>query len=458
MANAISALWNKATPNDVPSYDTLADLLKQAGYSGPATEDYQEVQAWGVDGQTELVGHTRISPAVQSWLDSQGYGIGQQRSGNTWQNAVLDAAGNPVAQNSYSERGIPKVLQYGVPLFLGAVAGGAGLTAMGAGAGGGAGGAASAGGTAGAGIAPMTAAELAGNVSAAFPALTAAELLPAGSLLGGAGLAAGAAGGGSAAGGMGSAGGALGSAGSALGGAAKSIGGSMADMGWGDWAQIAAQLGSSALQSGAASSATDQQAAATAAAIAEQRRQYDTNRQDMEAYRTAGTNALGQLQTAINQPTTAADVMSDPGYQFGLQQGQQAIDRKIAAGGGRVSGQAIKAAARFGTNYATTGFNAADQRRNDRLNRLAALAGIGQTSTSASAAAGSNAANQISGLISRQGDASGAGTMAQGNIWGNAANSIAALYGRNRQPSGNSGNGFVNTPSYMQDPYGYMGP
>jgi hypothetical protein len=126
----------------------------------------------------------------------------------------------------------------------------------------------------------------------------------------------------------------------------------------------------------------------------------------------------------------------DPGYQFGLDQGNQALDRKIAAGGGRVSGAAIKAAQRFGTDYATTGYNAAYQRRQDRINRLSALAGIGQSATGASAQAGSAAANNISGALQSQGNASGAASLAQGNIWGNAINQAGAAWQRGRQNSG----------------------
>jgi hypothetical protein len=139
---------------------------------------------------------------------------------------------------------------------------------------------------------------------------------------------------------------------------------------------------------------------------------------------------LGQVGE-MDRPVTAEDVMQDPGYQFGLQQGQQALDRKIAAMGGRVSGRALKAAARFGTDYGSTGFNAAYQRKQDRLNRLSELAGIGQTATGSSAAAGAQSANAISGLLSAQGNANAASRMAQANIWGSAGNQLAALYGRN---------------------------
>lgn len=132
-------------------------------------------------------------------------------------------------------------------------------------------------------------------------------------------------------------------------------------------------------------------------------------------------------------------IQMDPGYQFGLDQGNQALDRKIAAGGGRVSGAAIKAAQRFGTDYATTGYNAAYQRRQDRINRLSALAGIGQSATGASAQAGSAAANNISGALQSQGDASGAASLARGNIWGNAINQAGAAWQRRPgQVNGNS--------------------
>lgn len=230
--------------------------------------------------------------------------------------------------------------------------------------------------------------------------------------------------------GGGTAGGAAGAAGAA--GGAAAAGGGMG--GYSGWAQLASNLIGSAIQSNAVSNAAGDQRAATAEALSEQRRQYDLNRQDLAPWRTAGQNALGQLVDEMGRPVTSADVMADPGYQFGLDQGQQAIDRKIAAAGGRVSGAAIKAAARFGTNYATTGYGAAYQRRQDRLNRLAALAGIGQTATNTGIAAGQSGTNAITNLISNQGDATGAANLAQGGIWGNAFNQIGALYGRNQQP------------------------
>lgn len=269
--------------------------------------------------------------------------------------------------------------------------------------------------------------------------------------------AAGAAGGSAGAGagaGVGAAAGGAGAAGGSMGGAAA---GGLGGMGW----DALAQLGGTAIQSYFANQAAGDQRAATDAAIAEQRRQFDLTRGDFQPYRDAGVDALGQLRQGMNQQPTAEEVMATPGYQFGLSQGQQGIDRRIAAMGGRVSGAAIKAAGRFATDYATTGYNAAYQRGQDRLNRLAAIAGVGQTATGASAQAGQGATNAISGLISGQGDATAGGRMAQGNLWGNAANQFGALYGRNNmQPRPQPAGGYGGQGGWSSDPTGdpyYMG-
>ena len=200
-------------------------------------------------------------------------------------------------------------------------------------------------------------------------------------------------------------------------------------MSWG----VTATFAAAAIGADAAQNAANTQAGATRSAIQEQARQYDTTRADYAPYREAGVKALGQYQTEMDTPVSTADVMSDPGYQWGLTQGQTALDRKTAAAGGRVSGAALKAAAQYGNDYATTKYDAAYQRRSDRLNRLADLAGIGQSATAGTASAGANSSSNTSSLIGSQGNASGAASMAQGNIWGNALNSAAAAWQKQAQ-------------------------
>ena len=125
----------------------------------------------------------------------------------------------------------------------------------------------------------------------------------------------------------------------------------------------AATIGGALIGADAAGDASDVQAASTAKSIEEQRRQFDLQRTDGAPYREAGANALQQLMASLRQPATAADAMSDPGYEFGRQQGQLGLDRKFAATGGRVSGASMKAASRFNTDYAASGYGAAYQRR-----------------------------------------------------------------------------------------------
>jgi hypothetical protein len=206
-------------------------------------------------------------------------------------------------------------------------------------------------------------------------------------------------------------------------------------------------IGGGLISSNAAGAAANSQQRATDAAMAEQRREFDINQGNQQPYLDAGRTALGQYQTDIGKPITAADVMSDPGYQFGLNQGQLGLDRKTAAMGGRVSGAALKAADRYATDYASTGYNSAYQRGQDRLNRLASLAGLGQTATQASAASGLASTNAISNLLTNQGDARAAGQLAQGSIWGNALGQVAGLAGNSFGGGGgmsgmNSGNSY----------------
>lgn len=212
------------------------------------------------------------------------------------------------------------------------------------------------------------------------------------------------------------------------------------------------------MSSKSASKAADSQSAAQAAAIDEQRRQYDQSREDLAPWRQAGGNALQQLLGGIGNMPTQDEVMQSPGYQFGLSEGQRALDRRQAAAGGRISGAAMRRGARYATDYATQGYNSEYQRRQDTLNRLASLAGIGQTATGASAAAGSNSANAISGMLMQGGQNAGAAQLAQGNIWGNALNDLGAQYAynqRRQQPS--SSYSYQTRPYYGSGLDGFFG-
>lgn len=213
---------------------------------------------------------------------------------------------------------------------------------------------------------------------------------------------------------------------------------------------IGGALGGALDQSQAGNSASYDQRLASDKSLALQKEQADRTYNDQAPYRKEGVNALGQLATAINTPTTAADVMADPGYQFGLDQGNLGVDRKIAQGGGRVSGNAIKAASRFATNYATAGYGAADQRRENRLARLQTLAGLGQSGTSTSGANAMAYGQNAGATMVNQGDNAGRAQLYNGGVWANAGNQIAAAF--NRAPPTPSINSQFNLPNYAVDP------
>lgn len=198
------------------------------------------------------------------------------------------------------------------------------------------------------------------------------------------------------------------------------------------WGAIAGAVGSALIGSSSAKKAAQQQAAAAAAALAEQRRQYNLTREDQAPYREAGTDALSRLSGMQDTDPTpnALAVQSEPGYQFGLQQGRDTLEGSAAARGGLYSGNTLKALAQYGNDYATTKYGQAFDRAQagfgNRWNRLSSLAGVGQNATQQSAQAGQQYASAAGDLMTGVGNAQGAASLAQGSIWGNALNQLGA--------------------------------
>lgn len=143
---------------------------------------------------------------------------------------------------------------------------------------------------------------------------------------------------------------------------------------------------------------------------------------DPNAYR-AGSAGFGSL----NKPFTQADFQQDPGYQFRLAEGEKGINNSLAAKGGVLSGAAAKAMARFNQDYASGEFANAWNRDNvnktNTFNRLASLAGVGQTS-----------ANQVGNQAMATGQSIGNNIMSAGNArasgYVGAANALTGAVGQ----------------------------
>lgn len=136
-------------------------------------------------------------------------------------------------------------------------------------------------------------------------------------------------------------------------------------------------------QADAAARSDDLALQAQREAAAAQQRQFDQARADNEPWRVQGAAALNKLAGAPDFAFTGVNLANDPGYQFGLSEGNRGLTNSAAARGGLLSGAALKASTRYAQDYASSKFNEsfgrALQTDTANKNRLQSLAGIGQT-------------------------------------------------------------------------------
>ena len=155
--------------------------------------------------------------------------------------------------------------------------------------------------------------------------------------------------------------------------------------GWVAAAVVGSSLISSSASRRAASTAAGatERAAETSADV--QRELFERSVELQEPWRKAGMEALNKLIPLASQytPFTANQMYADPGYQFRLSEGLKAMERGAAARGGLQSGAALKAAQRYGQEYAAgeyqNAFNRYQAERQAQLGPLQSLAGVGQT-------------------------------------------------------------------------------
>ena len=189
---------------------------------------------------------------------------------------------------------------------------------------------------------------------------------------------------------------------------------------------------------------------------------YQQTREDLAPYRTAGTNALNTIGTDISTGTGFAkpfdlnSFYSDPGYQFQLNQGNQAIQRSAAANGGLLSGAAAKAIAQYTTGLANTtygdAYNRYLQNRQQQSGELFNLAGLGANANNTLASVGMNTAGQESqntvAGITGAANAKAAGYMGATNALSAGAGGIA-----NYQLGTQALNKIGNVGAYGANPY-----
>jgi hypothetical protein len=191
-------------------------------------------------------------------------------------------------------------------------------------------------------------------------------------------------------------------------------------------------FGPASKQADATKAAASESAAAARYATDLQKAMFDKQIELQQPWQQAGVNALTKMQAGeFALPESFKydpnSMYQDPGYEFRLSEGMNALNRSMAAKGLGVSGAGVKGALRYGQNLGSQEFGAAYGRAmdeyNSRLNRantgynrLAALSGVGQTATdkvgSAASSYGANVGNIAMGNAATQGNA----LMQRGNI------------------------------------------
>lgn len=120
---------------------------------------------------------------------------------------------------------------------------------------------------------------------------------------------------------------------------------------------------------------------------------------------------------SLTTPFTPGDLTQDPGYQFNLAQGNQAIDRKAAASGNYFSGSALKAAQDYGQGLADNTYNAA-YNRNLQSNQQLYGELAGQSGQ------GANAAGTAGNIDTQIGSAKANSGISTGNILNSTLSSL----------------------------------
>ena len=234
-------------------------------------------------------------------------------------------------------------------------------------------------------------------------------------------------------------------------------------MPWGAAAVVGATIVGSVIQGNAAQKGAQTQADAANRSSDLQYQMFQTQNEQQAPYREAGYQALKDIGArqdyltapgATLRPFTAADLKTNlaPNYEFMKNQGLGAITQNVNVGGG--GSNVDLARTKFAEDYASNayqnalsnyvtqqqiGFGQGQTNQTNIFNKLASIAGLGQTSLqntgNQSVAAGENIGN----MISNAGTATGAGQIAQGNVYGSALSNVggAAAYGYNQWANAN---------------------
>jgi hypothetical protein len=164
---------------------------------------------------------------------------------------------------------------------------------------------------------------------------------------------------------------------------------------------------------------------------------YGTETSGLTPYQAAGTQGLSALQSTAGtfKAPTAAEAAATPGYQFQLQQGEQAIQNSAAARGMLQSGGTAKSLDQFSQGLASTDYQNAYNNSLTAFNTNNAtnqtLANLGTNANSQAISAGSTYGGQLTSLagLGANTQLQGAGLTANANLQGNESSAQLGVQG-----------------------------
>jgi len=216
------------------------------------------------------------------------------------------------------------------------------------------------------------------------------------------------------------------------------------------WITVAIIGGGATLASGymgaqAAKDAANTQSAGARDAMRMQREMFDIQNAQQEPYRESGYTALKDIaanKDYFNKKYGPEDFVLDPSYQFRLGQGNLATQNLANVSGGAISGNTLKAMMDYNSGLASTEYGAANTRfQNERsgiYDRLASIAGIGQTAQNQTSRLAENVAGNIGQATIGSANAQAAGQVGAANAYGGALENAANMYSMSKylRPAG----------------------
>lgn len=146
--------------------------------------------------------------------------------------------------------------------------------------------------------------------------------------------------------------------------------------------------------------------------LAEMKRQFDLQQNNLAPWLRAGRKALTEQEALMglggDSDASLKALMNSPGYRFRLEEGNRGLAGSTAARGGMGSGKAMTAATQYGQNFASNEYG-------NRLNQLAGLSGTGQNTAMGMGQFGQNYAQGMGNIWQGMGNAQGAAGIAGAN-------------------------------------------